>query len=133
MATSNGCQLGVSVLHDDWSSDGVLAQLATDGCPMGHGEVVIQGWSDNSFKVILESGREIHFELVRGDGATSEEDFHHSPRQWICCGVNLIEMCRRACADLPEQCFFCGSPRVETKTKPHPEDPLALELKTTDT
>lgn len=66
-AEIEGQEIGVSVLSPDWNEDGVLAQLRTDGCPLGEGECRVVEWPGPRFKVICQDGKEIQF--------TSEEGF----------------------------------------------------------
>ena len=47
---------------------------------------------------------------------------------WMCCGHDIVELCRRAGCSLPARCFFCGSPMATVTLEPHPEDELAFEL-----
>ena len=61
-ATLNGDELGVSVLCKNWSPDGVLNQLTVDGCPLNSGEVKLEGWPGDHFRVIRQDKQDIHFD-----------------------------------------------------------------------
>lgn len=48
--------------------------------------------------------------------------------KWICCGYDIVELCRRAGCSLPERCFFCGNAMTRVDLVPQPEDEVAFEL-----
>jgi hypothetical protein len=51
-----------------------------------------------------------------------------SMERWICCGHDIMELCRKAGCTFPTVCFFCGEPRKTVTLSPQPEDWLAFEL-----
>lgn len=61
-ATLNGVALGASILRKQWGADGVLRQLFVDGCPVGVGNVRVEGCPGDHFKVIRQDKQEIHFD-----------------------------------------------------------------------
>lgn len=48
--------------------------------------------------------------------------------KWICCGHDIVELCKRAGCSLPERCFFCGSVMYKVDLVPQPEDEVSFEL-----
>lgn len=54
-------EVGVSVLHDEWTTDDVLLQLEVDGCPLGRGKPTVVGWPADNFKVVRVDELEIQF------------------------------------------------------------------------
>ena len=62
-ASIKGKEIGVSVLCLDWTSDGVLSQLAVDGCPLDPADqCTIVGWPSDHFKVLRRGKAGIRFD-----------------------------------------------------------------------
>jgi len=48
--------------------------------------------------------------------------------KWMCCGHDIVELCRRAGCPLPERCFFCGRTMDMIVLETQPEDEVSFEL-----
>jgi hypothetical protein len=61
-ASIEGKEIGVSVLSLGWDSDGVLSQLAVDGCPLEPDQSTVVGWPSDHFEVLRAGKPRIRFD-----------------------------------------------------------------------